>query len=171
MEQASASRSDGPAAPELCLGCMAPDTGAPFCPYCGWKRAADSGSVLHLRPGTMLHNCYLVGRVLGQGGFGITYLGYDTLLQRKVAVKEYFPQVIASRLPGGSTVAPTSNQVMGDFQHGLQSFMNEGRILARFADHPCIVSVLNLFEDNRTGYLVMGFLEGVTLAQSLGMAG
>ena len=150
---------------------MAPDTGAPFCPYCGWKRNADSGSVLHLRPGTMLHGAYLVGRVLGQGGFGITYLGWDNLLQRKVAIKEYFPQVIASRLPGSSTVAPTSNQVNGDFQHGLQSFMNEGRILARFSDHPCIVSVLNLFEDNRTGYLVMGFLEGMTLSQSLGMAG
>ena len=171
MEPASESASSGPAVTALCLGCMAPDTGAPFCPHCGWKRAADSTSVLHLRPGTILRECYVVGRVLGQGGFGITYLGYDTQLQRKVAIKEYFPQVIASRMAAGSTVAPTSAQVQSDYQHGLQSFMNEGRILARFSDHPCIVSVLNLFEANNTGYLVMGFLEGMTLSQGLGMSG
>lgn len=153
------------------MGCMAPDSGAAFCPHCGWDRTANAGSVLHLAPGAVLHTCYLVGRVLGQGGFGITYIGWDMQLQRKVAIKEYFPQVIASRVPGGSTVAPSSAQAHADFQHGLQGFMSEGRILARFSDHPCIVSVLNLFEANHTGYLVMGYLDGMTMAQSLAAAG
>ena len=57
----------------------------------------------------------------------------------------------------------TGPQARADFVHGLQSFMSEGRILARFSDHPCIVSVLNLFELNHTGYLVMGYLDGMTL--------
>ena len=171
MDNAAAPAYKANLAATLCMGCMAPATGAPFCPACGWQKGAGAGSVLHLPPGTLLHDCYLVGRVLGQGGFGITYMGWDTQLQRKVAIKEYFPQVIASRLPGGSTVAPTGARVQSDFEHGLEGFMNEGRILARFADHPCIVSVLNLFEGNRTGYLVMGYLDGVTLSQSLTAAG
>jgi serine/threonine protein kinase len=150
---------------------MGPDTGAPFCARCGWQRNASASSILHLPLGTQLHDCYLVGRVLGQGGFGITYIGWDTRLHRKVAIKEYFPQVIASRMPGSSTVAPSSSNSQADFEHGLQSFMSEGRILARFSDHPCIVSVLNLFEANHTGYLVMGYLDGMTLGQSLAQAG
>lgn len=158
------------AAATLCMGCMEPATGDP-CPKCGWQRTAAAESVLHLSPGTLLHDCYLVGRVLGQGGFGITYISWDTQLHRRVAVKEYFPQVIASRMPSKSTVTPTSAQMQADFEHGLRSFMSEGRILARFNDHPCIVSVLNLFEANHTGYLVMGYLDGMTLAQSLASAG
>jgi serine/threonine protein kinase len=128
-------------------------------------------SVLHLAPGTPLHDCYLVGRVLGQGGFGITYIGWDTRLHRKIAIKEFFPQAIASRMPGGTTVAPSGPHAQTDFEHGLRSFMSEGRILAHFSDHPCIVSVLNLFEENHTGYLVMGYLEGMTLGQSLANSG
>jgi len=155
----------------LCMGCMSPDTGAPVCPYCGWHRASGATSVLHLPPGSMLANSYVVGKVLGQGGFGITYLGYDRQLRRKVAIKEYFPQVIASRMPGGATVTATGVRAQDDFASGLESFLNEGRTLALFGDHPCIVSVLNLFEANQTGYLIMGYLEGMTLAQALGASG
>ena len=167
MENSSQSVS----APVRCLGCMAPDSGAAFCPACGWQRTAGAASVLHLEPGTLLQNTYLVGRALGQGGFGITYIGWDMQLQRRVAIKEFFPQVLASRMPGASTVTASGAQAKADFQHGLQGFLNEGRILARFSDHPCIVSVLNLFEANRTGYLVMGYLDGVTLARMLTGAG
>jgi len=167
MENSSQSVS----APVRCLGCMAPDSGAAFCPACGWQRTAGAASVLHLEPGTLLQNTYLVGRALGQGGFGITYIGWDMQLQRRVAIKEFFPQVLASRMPGASTVTASGARAKADFQHGLQGFLNEGRILARFSDHPCIVSVLNLFEANRTGYLVMGYLDGVTLARMLTGAG
>jgi len=155
----------------LCMGCMAPKTGAAFCSRCGWNQAASAHSVLHLPPGTVLRDSYIVGRVLGQGGFGITYLGWDIQLQRKVAIKEYFPQSIASRQPGSVTVTPTTSNLQADFDYGLRSFMSEGQILARFSDHPCIVSVLSLFEENRTGYMVMGYLDGTTLSQSLAAAG
>lgn len=170
MDQTAAPGRDNPA-PALCLGCMSPDAGARFCPHCGWKRGATAESLLHLEPGSLLHNSYLVGRVLGQGGFGITYLGWDLQLQRKVAIKEYLPQSIASRLPRSTTVAPSTVHQQADFEYGLRSFMSEGKTLARFSEHPCIVSVLSLFEENRTGYLVMGYLTGQTLSQSLSQVG
>jgi TPR repeat protein/serine/threonine protein kinase len=170
MDNASAAANQSSFAKSLCMGCMAPATDSMYCPDCGWGRSATAESVLHLAPGTQLQK-YIVGRVLGQGGFGITYIGWDIQLHRKVAIKEYFPQIIASRLPGAATVAPTGVRVNEDFQHGLQSFMNEGRTLARFSDHPCIVSVLNLFEANQTGYLVMGYLEGVTLSEAIATSG
>src|SRR5579871_65006 len=171
MEPGNEFRHDGNVEATRCLGCMEADQGAPVCPYCGWQRYAAATSVLHLPPGCLLDRGYLVGRVLGQGGFGITYLGWDVQLHRKVAIKEYFPQVIASRIPGGATVSTTSARTQDDFQYGLHGFLNEGRILARFSEHPCIVSVLNLFEANQTGYLVMGYLEGMTLSQSLEKSG
>ncbi len=171
MDQAAARSSTDNLVSTLYMGCMAPDTGAPFCPHCGWKRGTPAASILHLPPGTLLHNSYLVGRVLGQGGFGITYLGWDLQLQRKVAIKEYLPQSIASRQPGYATVTPTTANHQTDFDYGLRSFMSEGQNLARFSDHPCITSVLTLFEENGTGYLVMGYLDGVTLAQSLAAHG
>jgi serine/threonine protein kinase len=155
----------------LCLGCMEPKQTPGVCPRCGWSPEAGAVSILHLPPGTRLHNCYLIGRVLGQGGFGITYMGWDTQLRRKVAIKEFFPQVIASRQPRSTTVAPSTANLQADFDYGLRSFLNEGRILARFNDHPCIVSVLNLVEENSTGYLIMGYLDGNTLAQALAKAG
>ncbi len=170
MENAAAPATDNNPVAALCMGCMAPAAAGLFCPVCGWKRDTPAASVLHLPPGTRLQN-YVVGRVLGQGGFGITYLGWDTQLQRKVAVKEYFPQNIASRVPDWSTVAPTSPGSRNNYAYGLDRLLAEGRTLARFADHPCIVSVMNLFEANNTGYLVMGYLEGMTLSQALEEAG
>jgi len=150
----------------LCLGCMQPKGEAAICASCGWD-GHGAESVLHLPPGTILNETYLIGRALGQGGFGITYIAWDMKLCRKVAIKEYFPQTLASRHAGQTIVVPTSGKVQEDFHYGLRSFMTEGRILARFGDHPCIVSVLNLFEENQTAYMVMGFLEGMTLAQYL----
>lgn len=166
MDQAAESGRDN-LAPTRCMGCMSPDAGGEFCPSCGWRRSTTADSILHLAPGTLLHNSYLVGRVLGQGGFGITYLGWDLQLQRKVAIKEYFPQSIASRQTNAKTVCASVGNQQADFEYGLQSFMSEGRVLARFSDHPCIVSVLTLFEENNTGYLIMAYLDGITLAQSL----
>jgi len=170
METAAAFAPENNPGVTLCMGCMAPATADHVCPLCGWNRHATAASVLHLPPGTRLQN-YVLGRVLGQGGFGITYLGWDLQLQRKVAVKEYFPQAIASRVPHGATVTATSMDARDGFAYGLDRFLAEGRTLARFADHPCIVSVLSLFEANNTGYLVMGYLEGVTLSQALQDAG
>ncbi len=76
------------------------DESLPRCPHCGYEQAAEPFP-FGVRPGTILRGRYLVGRVLGQGGFGITYVGYDLTLELKVAVKEYFPAgIVTGAVPG-----------------------------------------------------------------------
>ena len=76
----------------LCLGCMREYEGDyDICPYCGYRQSSEAKEAYHISPGTMLHNRYIIGRVLGFGGFGITYIGFDTKLLHRVAIKEYFP--------------------------------------------------------------------------------
>ena len=104
---------------------------------------------------------YEIRAVLGQGGFGITYLAHDTNLDQAVAIKEYLPQLFAARGDNYS-IAPTSTTQAADFRWGLQRFLEEGRLLARF-DHPAIVRVYSVFEANSTAYLVMRFEQGESL--------
>ena len=104
---------------------------------------------------------YLVESVLGAGGFGITYLCRDTHLEKRVAIKEFFPSSLVVRaLDGG--VIPTQNEHHDSYAQGLQRFIQEARTLARFA-HPHIVRVNRYFEANGTGYMVMDFEEGQPL--------
>ncbi len=104
---------------------------------------------------------YRIERVLGQGGFGITYLAHDSNLDSQVAIKEYLPGALAVR---GSdlTVLPSSVAVASDFAWGLERFLDEGKTLAKF-DHPGIVRVLSVFEQNGTAYLVMRYESGSPL--------
>ncbi|HEY7238042.1 MAG TPA: serine/threonine-protein kinase [Burkholderiales bacterium] len=113
--------------------------------------------------GTRLHEFEIVG-LIGEGGFGIVYLARDSVLERKVALKEYLPAALASRGPG-ATVAPSSHDVE-TFQIGLRSFVNEARMLAQF-DHPALVKVYRFWEANGTAYMVMPYYQGVTLKESL----
>jgi serine/threonine protein kinase/TPR repeat protein len=109
---------------------------------------------------------YVIERVLGQGGFGITYLARDTNLDQPVAIKEYLPVEVATRLPGPAVRSRTGEH--GErFRLGLERFLREARTLARF-DHPNIVRVSSVFESNNTAYMVMRFEEGDTLAALLG---
>jgi hypothetical protein len=116
-----------------------------------------------LPAGTVLDRHYLVGRVLGAGGFGITYLCADTRLQQPVAVKEYLPRDWAARRADGRTACAATERDADDYQGGLEKFLREARILAKLSEHPNIVPVLNFFEEHGTGYMVMRYLEGHTL--------
>ena len=117
---------------------------------------------------TLLHNGqYLIGKVLGKpGGFGITYLALDTRLETRVAIKEYLPRDLAGRDTGQATISAHSSEDGEFFRYGLTQFLQEARTLARF-DHANIVRVRNFFEENGTGYLVMDYYDGVTLADHL----
>ena len=115
---------------------------------------------------TILEGKYLVGPVLGQGGFGITYIGYDNTLNTPVAIKEYYPSDIAGRTSLEGTVSPYT-QTIDDYQKGKQRFLEESRTLAKFADHPCIVGVKDYFDANDTAYMVMEYLEGINLKEYL----
>jgi hypothetical protein len=150
---------------QLCMGCFGQRDGA-VCRGCGWSDAA-SVSPLHLPPRTVLNGQYLVGRALGQGGFGITYLAWDLHLEMRVAIKEFLPTDFASRASGEVRVVPYGEDGHENFEYGLESFEAEARSLARFFELPGVVPVHNYFQENGTGYIVMPFLEGGTLKDRL----
>ncbi len=124
-------------------------------------------SALHLPPGTVLQEKYLIGRALGQGGFGITYLAWDMNLNLKLAIKEYLPQELAYRTGGQSEVSIYKKSLADNFNYGLEKFLEEARTLARFNEYPNIISVRDYFKANGTAYLVMNHIEGVTLKEYL----
>jgi serine/threonine protein kinase len=121
-----------------------------------------------LQPQYRMH-WYTIERVLGQGGFGITYLARDTNLDQRVAIKEYLPVEVATRRPD-ATVCSRSDTQRERYRWGLDRFIREARTLARF-DHPNIVRVHSVFEHNGTAYMVMRFEEGDNLASLLDRRG
>ena len=116
-----------------------------------------TGTALALPPGSRLHE-YRIDRVLGQGGFGITYLATDVNLNTKVAIKEYLPEDIAFRA-SGQTVSAHSSRYRDRYRSGLDSFLVEGRTLATFR-HPNIVRVARFFEAHQTAYMVLEYERG-----------
>jgi len=150
----------------LCPGCFQETGGSHLCPHCGYDEQAPRPAKT-LAPRTLLHGQFLVGRVLGKpGGFGITYLGWDRGLHRRVAIKEYFPRDIAGRETDRTTVTPDSTDDASNFQHGLEQFQTEARTLARL-DHPNIVRIHQVLAAHGTAYLVMEYYPGLTLAEHL----
>ena len=101
---------------------------------------------------------------MGEGGFGITYVGWDLNLATKVAIKEYFPQSFVTRMPEqGQSVTVLTGNSAEYYQKGLEKFVDEARCLGKFWELPGIVSAKDYFEANRTAYIVMEFVEGETL--------
>ena len=147
----------------LCYNCFAQRTDlAGPCPYCGFDLEENVKKFpVALRAGTELDGRYIVGRVLGQGGFGITYLAFDRQLQAKVAVKEYMPNEIATRIDGTS-VSVAMDTKTDDFTYGAERFQEEARTLAKFIGHPNIAGVSSYFDENDTSYFVMDYIEGVS---------
>ena len=119
--------------------------------------------------GTRLRD-YEVGAIAGESAIGIVYAAWDHSLQRKVAVKEYMPASMASRIAGSSVIVVKSERHLDTFKAGLRSFVNEARLLARF-DHPSLVKVYRFWEENGTAYMVMPFYEGPTLKTALAELG
>lgn len=158
---------------KLCMGCMQEkaDAGQIECPDCSFLEGTEPSSPLFLSPRTILEGKYLIGRVLGQGGFGITYLAWDINLNVKLAIKEYFPQDLASRAAGHSQVSAYSGSMGSQYEYGLDKFLQEARTLAQFEGHPNIVSVRDYFKANGTAYFVMSYVEGITLQKHLANAG
>ena len=152
----------------LCLGCMnfRKNISAP-CQICGRSKNIVNKHE-QLIPGSILAGHYLIGRALGQGGFGITYLAFDLKFEKKVAVKEFFPHAIVTRKKDHYTVIPSAEKgVAALFVKGLNRFFKEAQILAKFAENPYIVGVNDFFYENATSYIVMDFVEGVTFKNYL----
>ena len=155
-----------------CPYCMSPVQPGSPCPACGrnWERYQPASH--HLPPGSLLQDRYQLGRALGEGGFGITYLGWDTVLKRKVAVKEYFPTFLVSRevsLTLDVTCHTSGNQPT--YEKGREQFLREAKTMAKLDSIPEIVQVLDHFPEHNTAYIVMEFLEGRTLKEVVAQTG
>ena len=147
----------------FCPYCMSRVIPGESCPQCGLTAGNYVPSPHHLPPGTVLLGRYLVGRALGEGGFGITYIGYDLRLELKVAIKEYYPVDRATRnsavsLSVTSFVGPSSQS----FQRGKEKYLVEARTMAKMDKQQAIVSVRDFFEENNTAYIVMEYIDGTT---------
>ncbi|GMV40671.1 MAG: hypothetical protein AMXMBFR64_23870 [Myxococcales bacterium] len=152
----------------ICLRCCEPAGPTTVCRHCGGNPATtDADDALWLPAGTQVGR-YFIGRVLGQGGFGITYLARDLTLDTRVAIKEYMPRDAASRSRDGRTVVSRPAEV---FIKGLHGFLDEARALAKLRDAPSVVTIHDVVEANGTGYMVMEYLDGWTLADLLGHHG
>lgn len=143
------------------------------CPSCGLTAGAYVPAPHHLRPGTVLMDRYMVGRVLGEGGFGITYIGCDLRLELKVAIKEYYPVDKASR---NATISPeltgySVGPAREGFERGKKKFLNEARAMAKMDKQQVIVSVRDFFEANNTAYIVMEYIEGTTFTELVAQRG
>lgn len=129
------------------------------------RLVAESG--LYLSPGTLLHNQYQIARMLGHGGFGITYLAWDNNLETKLAIKEYMPRDFATRNSTNAEISTFAGDAKENFAYGLERFLEEARTLAKFQQHAGIVRVQNFFKANGTGYMVMEYVDGFTLKDYL----
>lgn len=147
-----------------CLGCMREYKDEyQVCPYCGYEVGTPPKEAYHMVPGTLLAGRYTVGQVLGFGGFGVTYIGYDNVLERKVAIKEYLPSEFSTRIPGQTEVTTYAGERTEQFNSGLTKFLDEAKTLAKLQSANGVVQIYNSFQENNTAYIVMEYLEGKTL--------
>ena len=153
-----------------CMKCMhALAAGETVCPECGRPYGSVRAESFALKPGTILDGKYLVGEMLGQGGFGITYIGFDLLLEQKIAIKEYFPMSTGMVSREGRSTVVWSDAVMqkSGVEKGFDSFLKEARKMAKLRSIPSVVGVNSVFIQNETAYIVMDFIEGETLLKKL----
>ena len=150
-----------------CMHALA--AGETFCSECGRPYGSVETEPFALKPGTILDGKYLVGEMLGQGGFGITYIGFDLLLEQKVAIKEYYPMSTGMVSRENSTTVVWSSAVMqkSGMEKGFDSFLKEARKMAKLGGIPGVVGVKSVFIQNETAYIVMDFIEGETLLKKL----
>ena len=152
----------------LCVNCMEEMEGE-VCPHCGFCPSQEIQMPNALEWNTILHGRYLIGRMLGQGGFGITYIGLDLPLNAKVAVKEYFPMEHVSRNCSYSNKLRwgTSMASQEQWKRGCENFLKEARQMAKIDAIPEIVRVRDTFTENNTAYIVMDYVKGATLKDAI----
>ena len=150
----------------ICYHCFRniQDSGA--CPYCGYNDELNTGLYpLALPAGSVIGNRFYIGRVLGQGSYGITYIAYDNQIRARVAIKEYLPVELATRDPQTLSLRLYSGERSNDFEFGKQQFLDETKSLAEVSGHDQIVRINNYFEYNGTVYCCQEYVDGFNLQQ------
>jgi serine/threonine protein kinase len=154
---------------KICYGCFRQtEDDYNICPYCRYELKNAKTSSRALQPGTILNNRYIVGKSLGEGGFGITYLVCDQYTWTKYAIKEYYPSNIAIRdttMYGGNTLHISTGTKDTAFSDGMRRYVNEASVLSRFSTLSGVVSVMDFFYENATAYIVMEYIDGISLKQ------
>jgi len=151
---------------EFCINCMQLMNGSDVCQHCEYISENYNMLSKYLPPGTILYDRYVLGRVLGQGSFGITYIGRDMVLNNVVAVKEYFPMHHLHRNTGSTqdmNVKLYEDESQEEYEKMLGKFLNEAQCLSQFREVQGIVSVRDFFYANNTAYIVMEYVDGVSL--------
>lgn len=149
----------------LCPNCFQGDIGTGRCTCCGFRRQEEKQNPMRLPELSFLGNRYLIGRILGNGGFGITYKAFDVLNQCICAVKEFVPIGVVARREDRFQITVTSKSNLEDFEHGKRRFMEEAEVLKKLTDVPEVVQIMDYFLLNNTAYFVMEYIEGATLKQ------
>jgi len=148
---------------KFCYGCMREKRQSPYCEHCGHDERMQN-EIHQLPIGTVLKGQYIIGKVLGQGGFGITYLGYNGYLNTPVAIKEYYPVGVVMREHVYTLEVSSCEGASGtQFEENRNRFLREAQSLARLNNVPEVVQVQDYFPENGTAYIVMEFVQGTTL--------
>ena len=154
---------------ERCVGCMKPLTAEGRCVYCGLQQDKYRPIPRCLRPGMCLRDRYILGRVLGEGSFGISYIAWDCLLDTVVAIKEYFPASLVSRHISeedeDTNVYIYEKRESRKYQESLKKYLGEAKSLSAYYDLDGIVSVRDFFYANNTAYIVMGYVDGISVKE------
>ena len=154
---------------ERCVGCMKPLTAEGRCAYCGLQQDKYRPIPRCLRPGMCLRDRYVLGRVLGEGSFGISYIAWDCLLDTVVAIKEYFPASLVSRHISeedeDTNVYIYEKRESQKYQESLKKYLGEAKSLSAYYDLGGIVSVRDFFYANNTAYIVMGYVDGISVKE------
>ncbi len=158
---------------KLCYHCMTQikEEKLNKCPNCGKSLSPEPVSDRYLKPGTELQNKFIVGYPIGAGGFGNTYIGWNKLLLRRVAIKEFYPEQYITRAKDSVTVSVATETLQPRFRKGLQQFLEEARSVAALQDIKGVVEISNFFEENGTGYIIMEYLEGMDVKTILKKSG
>lgn len=160
---------------ERCPNCMQTiGTDEAVCHSCGFDIANYVEKPNCLKPFTVLENKYMIGRVIGMGGFGITYIGWDLNLQTYIAIKEYFPESLANRdteTNPEKTIVEPKGATVEMYNKGLKRYVEEAQNISRFYNLKGIVSVKDFFYANDTAYIVMEYINGINLKDFLKNSG
>lgn len=154
-----------------CYSCFKEyDDAFQVCPHCGSVEITKPKEPIHLAPGTVLANRYILGQAVGSGGFGIVYSAWDNKLETIVAVKEFFVSRLVTRAEGLKNLIITKKS-QEEFEYRKERFLAEARNMAKFGSHRSIPNVFEFFEENNTAYIVMELLQGVALNDYLNQSG